>query len=387
MKLRSAALLPLILIFVMIGVFAVQAEDSTPSFVEEGIPLADPISYPTTPQETSALGYKISTSENDPLCDTGYGGYVDLEEHGISVTARVPGGDNFAIGPFFNTVGAIEFYGQKYQALYLSDDGFVIFDQSHYGMRPWEPQILPDTEGPNGVAAMLWQNMKVVYNKDANHGVSLGAAADGSIIVVEFDNVRLANAPGNQYDVEMVMRPKVSNAPGAYEIVFAYDNLNGTLDGPLTIGVENETGTSGVALVNKESARGVISNGFMVCLDADSGAPPSSTPSSIQASDGTYEDKVQVTWTDVSQAARYDVYRADENGNSEVKLGTAGDTLFNDISAAAGITYTYRVKACNEYGCSSPSAHDTGWRAGDDPPPPPPPPLDNAVFIPLSLSK
>ena len=171
---------------------------------------------------------------------------------------------------------------------------------------------------------------------------------------------------------------KVSSC-GDYEIVFVYDNLNGSLEGPLTIGVENAAGTSGVALVNKDSARQVISNGFMVCFDAVNGTPPSSTPSTIQASDGTYEDKVQVTWGDVNQAAHYDVYRADENGNSEIKLGTADNTRFNDTTAAAGITYTYRVKACNPFGCTNPSPHDTGWRAGDG--------FDKISYIPVALSK
>ena len=230
---------------------------------------------------------------------------------------------------------------------------------------------------------MLWQNMEIVHNKEKNHGVTLGYVDDGSIIIIEFDDVRLANAPNNRYDMEMVMRRQVSNAAGAYEIVFAYDNLNGSLEGPLTIGVENAAGTSGVALVNKDSAKQVISNGFMVCFDAVSGTPPTTTPSAIRASDGTFEDKVLVTWGDVNKAARYDVFRADENGNREIKLGTADDTRYSDITAAAGITYTYRVKACNPFGCSNPSPHDTGWRAGDDPAPP----YDEFYFIPIISKK
>ncbi len=51
---------------------------------------------------------------------------------------------------------------------------------------------------------------------------------------------------------------------------------------------------------------------------------------------------------------------------------------FNDWSAAAGITYTYSVKACNEFGCSSPSDHAMGWRAGDDNP------LSEAIYLPFT---
>ena len=366
MKLRNSVFLPIILIVLMAGVFAAQAEETRPQLVEEGTPLQTIPSNITESQETSALGYKISTSKDDPLCDTGFDGYLDLAEQNISVTPRVPSSNNIAVGPFFTIGGSIEFYGQQYQGLWITDDGFVIFDPSRYGKKPWEPQIIPNAEGPNALAAMLWQDMKIVYNKAANQGVSLGATPDGTFIVVEFDDVQLAADSKSSYDIEMIMRRKVSNETGAYEIVFAYDNLRGNLNGPLTIGVENVAGDSGVALVNRGSAKQVLSNGFMVCFDAITGPPPSSTPSGIQASDGTYEDKVRVTWQDVSTATRYDVFRADANGNNETKLGTAEGTLFNDVSAAAGITYTYRVRACNDYGCTDPSYHDTGWRAGDD---------------------
>jgi hypothetical protein len=380
MKSRYSVLVPIIVIIMMAAVFVAQAEDAKPLLVEEGTPLQASPSSITTPSETSALGYKITTSKNDPLCDTGFGGYLDLEELDIYVTARVPSGDNFAIGPFFTANGPIEFYGQQYQGVRITDDGFILFGDSY--SRPWEPQIIPQTNAPNGLAAFLWQDMEIVHDKARNHGVSLGTSTDGNIMVVEFDDIRLVSAPDSRFDVEMVMRRNVSNAPGAYEIVFAYDNLSGTLAGPLTIGVENSTGDNGMALVNKGSANQVISNGFMVCFDAVTGTPPASTHSSVEASDGIYRDKVKVTWGDASKAARYDIYRADVNGNSEIKLGTADDNLFNDISAAAGIPCTYRVKACNQYGCSSPSAHDTGWRAADDPPP-----YDAFYFMPIIQNK
>jgi hypothetical protein len=391
MKVRYAALPPLILVFLLLGVLATQAEDNTPLLVEEGtVPVNNPTAE-TTPQETAALGYKISTSNDDPLCDTGFDGYVNLEEHGIGVTGRVPTGDNYAVGPFFTSGAPIDFFGKAYDGLWLTDDGFVLFDPANYN-KPWEPQIIPQNDMPNGLVALLWQNMEIVYKRDKNHGVTLAASPDGEIVIVEFDDIRLVDAPDHRFDVEMVMRRAVSHTPGDYEIIFAYDNLQGTLAGPLTVGVENVSGDKGTALVNKDSAKQVISNGLMVCFDAISGTPPTSTPSSIQASDGAFEDRVRVTWTGVDKATRYDVYRADENGNYEMKLDAVEGTLFRDYSAAAGTLYTYRVKACNEHGCSQPSEQDVGWRAGeDDPAPPPPPPaprlLENILYLPFFKTK
>ncbi len=390
MKVRNAAMSLLILVFLLLGVLTTQAEDTKPLLVEEGtLTTVNVPSAETTPQENATLGYRISTSNDDPDCDTGFGGYVNLEEHGIGVTGRVPTGDNYAVGPFFTAGAKIEFFGKAYDGLWLTDDGFVFFDPSKYNM-PWEPQIIPQNDMPNGLVAMLWQNMKIVYKKDKNHGVTLAASPDGEIVIVEFDDIRLVNNPDHRFDVEMVMRRAVSHAPGDYEIVFAYDNLQGTLAGPLTVGVENVNGDKGTAFVNKGNAGQVIHNGLMVCFEAISGTPPPNTPGNIKASDGTYEDRVRVTWAAVDKATNYNVYRADENGNAEIKLDAVDGTLYRDYSADAGITYTYRVKACNEYGCSQPSVEDIGWRSGEvDPAPPPPEPrlLDNIIYLPLSKTK
>ena len=130
MKLRYSALLPIIVIIMVTTVFAVQAQDVKPLIVEEGTPLQASPTSATTPSATSALGYKITTSKDDPLCDTGFNGYLNLQDLNMPVSARVPGSDNFAIGPFFTHIGPIEFFGRQYGGIYITDDGFVIFDRS-----------------------------------------------------------------------------------------------------------------------------------------------------------------------------------------------------------------------------------------------------------------
>ncbi len=221
----------------------------------------------TMPSRSSlSPSYAMTTSENDELCDTGFDGYLDLEGFDIFTQADISGDTN-AWG-FFGSGDPINFYGLDYDRIYMSDDGFAVFDpDNNYGGEPWFAQEFPDSDAPNNLAAILWQDMEVVYDLATNKGMS--AATTGTeVMIVELDDIQLFEDPGNSYDFEMVMTRSVDDTPGAYEIVFAYDNINGTLEGPLTIGVEDAAGAASESLVNLDSADGVIDDGFMVCFDA-----------------------------------------------------------------------------------------------------------------------
>jgi len=65
------------------------------------------------------------------------------------------------------------------------------------------------------------------------------------------------------------------------------------------------------------------------------GKPPA--PTNVSASDGTYLDRVEVTWTASPEATLYTVYRAPSLAALAKKtvLGTTSDTLFNDTTAVA----------------------------------------------------
>jgi len=92
------------------------------------------------------------------------------------------------------------------------------------------------------------------------------------------------------------------------------------------------------------------------------GKPPA--PTNVSASDGTYIDRVEVTWAASSGATSYTVYRAPSLAALAKKtvLGTTSDTLFNDTTAIPGRIYYYWVRASNTYGTSSFSAYNAGER-------------------------
>ena len=88
-------------------------------------------------------------------------------------------------------------------------------------------------------------------------------------------------------------------------------------------------------------------------------------PIAITASDGTYTDKVLLSWTVPEGAAYYKVYRNTINshdGESTLSEYHPSNS-FEDPSAVPEVIYYYWVKACNSAGCSSYSTPDSGWRA------------------------
>ncbi|MCR4391848.1 MAG: hypothetical protein NUV94_03495 [Candidatus Acetothermia bacterium] len=94
------------------------------------------------------------------------------------------------------------------------------------------------------------------------------------------------------------------------------------------------------------------------------GWPPA--PTNVQASDGTYADRVVVTWDPVPGADYYKVFR-DRNPDVGFPLlaDNVTETSFSDATAFVGLKYWYRIKACrtNPGTCSYLSSPDSGCRA------------------------
>ncbi|MCD6217411.1 hypothetical protein J7L05_06085 [bacterium] len=93
---------------------------------------------------------------------------------------------------------------------------------------------------------------------------------------------------------------------------------------------------------------------------ADPGEPGNAcelpdTPTGLAASDGTHTDRVQLSWTAAAGALSYDIIR-----NSGFLINVPGIT-HDDMTATAGVIYTYEVEAVNACGNSPASAADTGY--------------------------
>ncbi len=104
--------------------------------------------------------------------------------------------------------------------------------------------------------------------------------------------------------------------------------------------------------------------GCSVESSADSGyaraeVPP--PPSGVSASDGTYSDRVRVTWNPVAGADYYEVHRADSESGPFGKIAEVTGTSYEDRMVGLRVRYWYGVKACNANGCSGLSDVDSGY--------------------------
>ncbi|OGN80354.1 MAG: hypothetical protein A2X26_08530 [Chloroflexi bacterium GWC2_49_37] len=106
---------------------------------------------------------------------------------------------------------------------------------------------------------------------------------------------------------------------------------------------------TGTCIVSMTAARSVAANFIQI-------------PTNLQASDGTFTDKVQLSWTASSGATSYNVYRATSTSGTKSLLGSPVTTTFADSTATPGVSYVYWVRGCNGATCSGYSAYNSGWR-------------------------
>lgn len=77
-------------------------------------------------------------------------------------------------------------------------------------------------------------------------------------------------------------------------------------------------------------------------------------PLQVNASQGTYSDRIVLNWTSVKEAVGYEIYRANpESKDSFHKIGESTSTSYEDSGISPGLGYFYRIVAVTEKGQSS----------------------------------
>jgi hypothetical protein len=91
---------------------------------------------------------------------------------------------------------------------------------------------------------------------------------------------------------------------------------------------------------------------------------PPATPADIIASQGTYTNKVRVTWTASGNTLGCEILRAaTDQTNAGVVIGTAATDMHDDEETAPGVLYYYRIRATNSFGVSALSTSAAGYCA------------------------
>lgn len=92
-----------------------------------------------------------------------------------------------------------------------------------------------------------------------------------------------------------------------------------------------------------------------------------SAPGSISASDGSYNDRIYISWNSVDGATYYELYVRTEDDPSLTNIYSGGSTDYDDTYALGGTYYYYSVKACDVSECSDYSSSDQGYIDLDPP--------------------
>ncbi len=88
----------------------------------------------------------------------------------------------------------------------------------------------------------------------------------------------------------------------------------------------------------------------------------SDRPTGVKATDGTFSDKVRVTFNTVAGATVYRVFRCMTSGQTcGSPIGFPKTGVFDDTRGIPGTVYYYRVRACNTTTCGKFSAANTGF--------------------------
>ncbi|HHY53961.1 MAG TPA: trypsin-like serine protease [Chloroflexi bacterium] len=195
-----------------------------------------------------------------PQCTTPFGAsFLHLADFGIEARSAISGtGRSWNVDAFFGGEQPYEFYGDAYPALFLTDDALLSVVGYDAALNSGVNAPIPTPALPNALLAPYWADFKVVYNQPAGAGVRIAGADGGALMVVEYDGLQRNDGQPGSFDVQTwVMRAVDPDYP---EIVFAYDNITGTLPAGV-IGIEDRLGASGIPYTD------AISNNLLICYD------------------------------------------------------------------------------------------------------------------------
>lgn len=222
--------------------------------------------------EAGAWKYLSTTSAEDAACSLAIladgdptDAYLDLKttSYGFSTQASISGDSKWY--QTFATYPAFNYYGVDYIGMEFTDDGYAGFDMDGVS---FINQNLPNPLDPNNILAMFWDDFVIQYDAATNKGVTM-VGDSSTFAVIEYDDLYFWGGDTSvTLDVEVGYFLQPDDAPGAYEIVYAFDNIHPDLlaEATATIGLENADGTAGTLISYNDPALS-IEDGSAICFD------------------------------------------------------------------------------------------------------------------------
>ena len=222
--------------------------------------------------EASYRDYVATTSAEDAACTLAImpdgdptDAYLDWETTSYNfTTAAGLEGDGLWYSGFYASYPPFNYYGEDYIDFEMTDDARVGFDMDGYDFLN---QDFPNPTVPNNTLGIFWDDFVIEYDEATNKGLT--AVGDtATFATFEYDDIYLYDYPAYTLDVEVGYYLQPDDTPGAYEIIYAYDNITpGFFDVATgTIGMENSDGTVGTTYSYNDPSL-TIADGSAICFD------------------------------------------------------------------------------------------------------------------------
>ena len=285
--------------------------------------------------DTITFGTSIETTSDGSVALSCYSDYGDGYAYYTDLPYSAGGGQGFAVG--IDTSSMIEFYYFKVSGCSASGAYSSNISSNYYSMtgKKTYPSCITTPSAPTGVSA-----------------------TDGTYT----DKVRVTWYTSSGASYYRVYRGTSSSssyatALGSWQTSTTYDDTSAVAGTTYYYWVKAATSSSGTNASGFSSSNTGYRKKVVI----------PSAPAGVSATDGTYTDKVSVTWYSSSGASYYRVYRGTGSSSSyATALGSwQTSTTYYDYSATAGTTYYYWVKAATSSSganASGFSSYNTGYR-------------------------
>lgn len=213
------------------------------------------------------------------------------------------------------------------------------------------------TVSPGASVGRLTAGADQTWNEGANYRWEI-EDADGTP-GNEYDTVQvtgtltIANAMANPMQIDIVGNPANFDSTQPYTWTLAFSTNLVVSDGfAFTLRTDDFVPSldNGAFRVRYDSA-----NLYLYFI------PAPTPPATVEASDGTYTGEVLVSWSGVTGADGYEVWRS-EDPAVPAWLVNVTDTQYQDTAVGNGVIYWYWIKTTNAIGIGWLSASNSGYR-------------------------